>query len=58
MKIEMIPYTMRIPENLHNNVKKMAMEQGQSYNSLVISLLQQALECCREQKSTEKLSHC
>jgi predicted HicB family RNase H-like nuclease len=58
VKGEMIPYTVRIPEGLHSNVKEMAREQGKSYNSLVISLLQQAFEYYQEQKSTGKLSHC
>ena len=39
-----IPMTVRFPEEIYNEYKKLSEESNQSFNSLVISALRYALE--------------
>lgn len=39
-----IPMTVRFPEDIYNEYKKLSNDSGQSFNSLVISALRYSLE--------------
>lgn len=39
-----VPMTVRFPEDIYNEYKKLSEDSGQSFNSLVISALRYSLE--------------
>lgn len=39
-----VPMTVRFPEDIYNEYKKLSDDSGQSFNSLVISALRYSLE--------------
>ncbi len=39
-----VPMTVRFPEDIYNEYKKLSEESGQSFNSLIISALRYSLE--------------
>lgn len=44
-----IPMTVRFPEEIYNEYKKISEESNQSFNSIVISALRYALENLEEE---------
>ncbi len=45
-----IPMTVRFPEEIYNEYKKISEESNQSFNSIVISALRYALENLENEK--------
>ena len=39
-----VPMTVRFPEDIYNEYKKLSEDSGQSFNSLIISALRYSLE--------------